>query len=120
MLLFFSLYFPLYFFFPFVLTPKIEQQERNGEYQIITWQSSTVPESPRYTTTFTTADLKARPIPSVHYLRLHAACARVAHKSGAASYIEDLARSIARLTVLAEDGSSAGVLAAALARAAAT
>ena len=71
-------------------------------------------------TTFTTTDLKSRPVPSVHYLRLHAACARVAHKSGAATYIEELARDIARLTVLAEDGSSAGVLAAALARAAAT
>lgn len=98
----------------------LEETGRNGEYQIVTWQSSTVPESPRYTTTFTTTDLKTRPIPSTHYLRLHAACARVAHKSGAATYIEDLAKDIARLTVLAEDGSSAGVLAAALARAAAT
>jgi hypothetical protein len=43
----------------------------------------------------------------------------VAHKSGAATYIEELARDIARLTVLAEDGSSAGVLAAALTRVAA-
>jgi hypothetical protein len=60
-----------------------------------------------------------RPMPSVHYLRLHAACARVAHKSGAATYIEELGRDIARLTVLAEDGSSAGVLAAALTRIAA-
>jgi hypothetical protein len=118
-LFFFLLYRTLY-----PLTLKLSRlmwhQERNGEYQIVTWQSSTVPDSPRYTTTFTTADLKTRPIPSVHYLRLHAACARVAHKSGAATYIEDLARDIARLTVLAEDGSSAGVLAAALARAAAT
>jgi len=98
----------------------LEKTERNGEYQIVTWHSLTVPESPQYMTTFTATDLKARPIPSVHYLRLHAACARVAHKSGAATYIEELARDIARLTVLAEDGSSAGVLAAALARAAAT
>ena len=59
-------------------------------------------------------------MPSVHYLRLHAVCARVAHKSGAAMYIEELARDIARLTVLAEDGSSAGVLAAALTRVAAS
>jgi len=59
-------------------------------------------------------------MPSVHYLRLHAACARVAHKSGAATYIEELAWDIARLTVLAEDGSSVGVLAAALTRIAAT
>jgi hypothetical protein len=56
------------------------------------------------------------PLPSVHYLRLHAACARVAHKSGAAVYIEALARDLATLSVLAEDGSSAGVLAAALSR----
>ena len=65
---------------------------------------------------FSTEDPGARPVPSVHYLRLHAACARVAHKSGAAVYIEDLARDLATLSVLAEDGSSAGVLAAALSR----
>ncbi|KAH9985320.1 hypothetical protein BJV77DRAFT_1071480 [Russula vinacea] len=113
-------------------SPDLPPLPAHGEYQIVTWQSGGAsaaaedsdsdesPPPPRYTTAFRSTDLRTRPVPSVHYLRLHAACARVAHKSGAAAYIEELARDIARLTVLAEDGSSAGVLAAALARAAAT
>jgi hypothetical protein len=95
----------------------LEATGREGEYQIITWNPSTLGASRRQTTVaFSTADPGARPVPSVHYLRLHAACARVAHKSGAAVYIEALARDLATLSVLAEDGSSAGVLAAALSR----
>jgi hypothetical protein len=104
---------------PLSLAAHYARQARNGEYQIVTWHSNTFPTLRRYLTAFTTTDFRVRPMPSVHYLRLHAACARVAHKSGAATYIEELARDIARLTVLAEDGSSAGVLAAALTRIAA-
>lgn len=104
---------------PWVLAAHSTRQERNGEYQVVTWHPGTLPAFRQRTTSFTTPDLRTRPMPSVHYLRLHAACARVAHKSGAATYIEELARDIARLTVLAEDGSSAGVLAAALTRVAA-
>ena len=81
------------------------------------WNPNTLAASRRLTTVeFSTADPTARPVPSAQYLRLHAACALVAHKSGAAAYVEALARDLATLTVLAEDGSSAGVLAAALSR----
>ncbi|KAI9507643.1 hypothetical protein F5148DRAFT_1203009, partial [Russula earlei] len=90
--------------------------EGTKQYEIVTWHPHTLPASRRCAITFRTANHKMRPLPSVHYLRLHAACARVAHKSGAATYIDELAKDIARLTVLAEDGSSASVLAAALAR----
>ncbi|KAI0294127.1 hypothetical protein B0F90DRAFT_1340776 [Multifurca ochricompacta] len=98
-----------------------EETNRDDEYEIVTWHPSTLPAPHRRcsTVTFTTTDPVTKPVPSSRYLRLHAACARAAHKSGAAAYIEALARDIARLTVLAEDGSSAGVLAAALSRIAA-
>jgi len=95
----------------------LETTGRSDEYHIVMWNPNTLASSrPLTTVAFSTADPGARPIPSVHYLRLHAACALVAHKSGAASYVEALARDLATLSVLAEDGSSAGVLAAALSR----
>lgn len=95
----------------------LEATGREDEYQIVTWNPNTLAASRRQTdVAFLTADPGARPVPSVHYLRLHTACARVAHKSGAAVYIEALARDLATLSVLAEDGSSAGVLTAALSR----
>ncbi|KAI9451904.1 hypothetical protein F5148DRAFT_1237958 [Russula earlei] len=77
---------------------------------------SHLPASRRCAITFRIVDHKMQPLPSVHYLHLHAACARVAHKSGATTYIDELAKDNSRITVLAEDGSSASVLAAALAR----
>ncbi|KAI0246005.1 hypothetical protein BJV78DRAFT_1286866 [Lactifluus subvellereus] len=95
----------------------LEKIGHADQYQIVTWHPSTLPASRRCATAaFTTTDSGTRPVPAVRYLRLHAACARVAHKSGAATYIDALARDITSLTVLAEDGSSAGVLAAALSR----
>jgi hypothetical protein len=47
--------------------------------------------------------------PSPNYLRLHAACARVAHLSGAAEYVASLYRNLDDKGVLANDGSSAMV-----------
>ncbi|KAH9009979.1 hypothetical protein EDB83DRAFT_436165 [Lactarius deliciosus] len=95
----------------------LEATGRKDEYQIVTWNPTTLAASRRHTTVaFSTTDPGVRPVPSVHYLRLRAACARVAHKSGAAVYIEALTRDLATLSVLAEDGSSAGVLTAALSR----
>ena len=51
------------------------------------------------------------PLPSSHYLALHAACAKVAHLSGAGDTVD---RDIDTTRVLARDGSSARVLAGAM------
>ncbi|KAI0260584.1 hypothetical protein BC834DRAFT_973311 [Gloeopeniophorella convolvens] len=95
----------------------LEATGRADEYQIVTWHPDILsPSRRRAAVAFTTTDPITRPIPSAEYLHLHAACARMAHKSGAATYLDVLAKDIALLAVLAEDGSSAGVLAAALSR----
>lgn len=46
------------------------------------------------------------PVPDPQYLALHAACARVAHLSGAGEYIDKVLREIEETTVLANDGGS--------------
>ncbi|EPS99343.1 hypothetical protein FOMPIDRAFT_1147471 [Fomitopsis schrenkii] len=53
-------------------------------------------------------------LPNPKYLRIHAACCKVAHLSGAAEYLEEVYRDVDSLEVLANDGSSAQVLDAAL------
>ena len=50
------------------------------------------------------------PVPSPEWLALHAACAKVAHLSGAAEYIETILRDAEETTVLAADGSSGEIL----------
>ena len=50
------------------------------------------------------------PAPDPKILALHAACAGIAHMSGAAEYLDEIARDIELLRVLAEDGGSADVL----------
>ncbi|KAH9059467.1 hypothetical protein EDB83DRAFT_2315785 [Lactarius deliciosus] len=63
----------------------VSRQLRESEYQIVTWNPTTLATPRRQTTVaLSTADPGARPVPSVHYLRLRAVCARAAHKSGAA------------------------------------
>ncbi|KAF8576968.1 hypothetical protein K439DRAFT_1365874, partial [Ramaria rubella] len=54
------------------------------------------------------------PLPDPRYLALHAACAKVAHHSGAGEYIETVYRDMDSAEVLASNGSSADVLEAAL------
>ncbi|KAF8889169.1 hypothetical protein CPB84DRAFT_1733076 [Gymnopilus junonius] len=54
----------------------------------------------------TTPDPVEYPLPDPRYLRLHAACARVAHLSGAGEYIEKALRDIEDIGVLANDGGS--------------
>jgi len=49
-------------------------------------------------------------LPDPDLIALHAACARVAHMSGAAEYIASLERDEEEMTVLASDGSSAYLL----------
>ncbi|KAF9011275.1 hypothetical protein BDQ17DRAFT_1420670 [Cyathus striatus] len=51
-----------------------------------------------------------RSLPSPVYLEIHASCAKVAHLSGAAEYIERITRDFEKMKVLAEDGSSAILL----------
>ncbi|KZP20503.1 hypothetical protein FIBSPDRAFT_742124, partial [Athelia psychrophila] len=48
--------------------------------------------------------------PDPRYLKLHAACAQVAHLSGAAKYIDNILRDLEEIRVLANDGSSADLL----------
>ncbi|EPS99331.1 hypothetical protein FOMPIDRAFT_90294 [Fomitopsis schrenkii] len=53
-------------------------------------------------------------LPNPKYLRIRAACCKVAHLSGAAEYLEAVYRDVEMLEVLANDGSSAQILDAAL------
>ena len=58
-------------------------------------------------------EAKGDPIPALpnpDLIALHAACARVAHMSGAAEYLDRLERDAEEVTVLASDGSSAHLL----------
>lgn len=59
---------------------------------------------------FTTSDPVKRPLPDPRYLKLHAACARVAHLSGAAEYIDQILREEEVTQVLAVDGGSSELL----------
>ncbi|KAI6016144.1 hypothetical protein BKA83DRAFT_4060420, partial [Pisolithus microcarpus] len=48
--------------------------------------------------------------PNPIYLAIHAACAKVAHLSGAAEHIENVLRRLENTRVLAEDGRSSELL----------
>ncbi|KAI0351275.1 hypothetical protein OH77DRAFT_1429787 [Trametes cingulata] len=54
------------------------------------------------------------PLPSPKYLRIHAACCRIAHMSGAAEYLDLVLHELEEMQVLACDGTSADVLSFAL------
>ena len=56
------------------------------------------------------------PLPDPCYLALHAACAKVAHLSGAGQHIDSVDRDIDTTLVLARDGSSSRVLIEAITR----
>ncbi|KAF9233591.1 hypothetical protein BU15DRAFT_90278 [Melanogaster broomeanus] len=62
------------------------------------------------TVQFTTPDPEEFPLPSPTYLRIHAACAKVAKLSGAGDYIDNLSRELEELRVLSNDGTSAELL----------
>jgi hypothetical protein len=56
---------------------------------------------------------KGKPMPALPHpdlIALHAACARVAHMSGAAEYFDRFERDVEETTVLASDGSSSHLL----------
>ncbi|KAH7906895.1 hypothetical protein BJ138DRAFT_1117169 [Hygrophoropsis aurantiaca] len=86
------------------------------------WLDSTVSRTPRtpyfelgyQKLTFTTDDPVNYPLPNPEYLRHHAAAARVAYMSGAGEYIERVLTDMEMASVLADDGSSVELLAAAL------
>ena len=59
---------------------------------------------------FNTDNPKVLPVPSREYLALHAACANVAHLSGAAEYMDSVIREMEETSVLSSDGASAAVL----------
>jgi len=54
------------------------------------------------------------PLPNPTYLRIHAACCKVAHLSGAGEYMRRMSQNLEETRVLREDGSSAHVLSFAL------
>ena len=54
------------------------------------------------------------PLPNPAYLRIHAACCRVAHLSGAGKYIDKVSEDLKDVRVLSKDGSSAHLLSFAL------
>ncbi|KIO25599.1 hypothetical protein M407DRAFT_75508 [Tulasnella calospora MUT 4182] len=57
------------------------------------------------------------PLPNSNYLKIHAACAKVAHLSGAAEYLETILNEWEERPVLASDGGSADILSFLLSRA---
>ncbi|KAI5993318.1 hypothetical protein EDD15DRAFT_2439690, partial [Pisolithus albus] len=64
---------------------------------------------PRYVT-FSTPDADKYPLPDPTYLAIHAACAKVAHLSGAAEHIQKVLERMEGTLVLAEDGGSSEFL----------
>lgn len=60
--------------------------------------------------TFTTPDPVNLPLPSPHLLALHAACAQVAHLSGAGEYIDLILTEMEEMEELTYDGTSSEVL----------
>ena len=54
------------------------------------------------------------PLPNPNYLKIHAACGRVAHLSGAGEYIEKILEDLEDIRVLSKDGPSAHLLSFAL------
>ena len=59
---------------------------------------------------FTTPDPVKLPLPSPDLLALHAACAQVAHLSGAGEYLDRILEDMEQMDVLAHDGTSSDVL----------
>jgi hypothetical protein len=53
-------------------------------------------------------------LPNPDYLRIHAACCRIAHLSGAAEHMDKCLEDLESMRVLSKDGSSAHVLSFAL------
>jgi hypothetical protein len=88
-------------------------QDVINQYALRARYPGTLHSLPATVTFIAQADL---PLPEPRYLALHAACAKVAHLSGAGECIDAVNRDIDTTLVLAKDGSSARLLAEAMTR----
>ncbi|KAF9474041.1 hypothetical protein BDN70DRAFT_765011, partial [Pholiota conissans] len=75
-------------------------------YSVHTPDSSMYPRYFKRNVTFSTPDKDKYPLPSSVYLAIHAACAKVAHLSGAAEEIDILYREMEDSKVMSKDGAS--------------
>jgi hypothetical protein len=99
-----------------VLFLRVEPGFRSSKFLHISWCriSQIISLGLPQTVTFTARN--NLPLPDPRYLALHAACANVAHLSGAGEYIDSVDRDIDAIRVLVKDGSSNMVLAKAMTR----
>ena len=84
-------------------------QGKLNEYKLEATEPWTLRPYPEFVT-FTTPDQDKLPVPFPSYLAIHAACARVAHLSGAAKCIDKLYRDMDKSQILAPDWASASML----------
>ena len=84
-------------------------QDEENKYKLEARQSYILRDYPEYVT-FTTPDPVKLPVPSPTYLAIHAACAKVAHMSGAAEYIDKFYRDMEDGMILNPNGASAEML----------
>ena len=84
-------------------------QEDENKYKLVSPFRSILLNYQEYIT-FTTPDPVEYPVPSRTYLEIHAACAKVAHLSGAREYIEKLYEEMENRETLDSDGGSGDML----------
>jgi len=84
-------------------------QNVENEYKLEAAKPFILNDYPEYVT-FKTPDPVQFPVPSAAYLAIHAACARVAHLSGAGACIDKLYRDMDDSTTLDPNGASAEML----------
>jgi len=80
-----------------------------NKYKLEVAHSWTIQGYPKFVT-FTMPDKDKLPVPSPMYLAIHAACAKVAHLSGAAKCINKFSRDMDISKTLAPDGTSTSML----------
>ncbi|KAI6162724.1 hypothetical protein EDD17DRAFT_1574516 [Pisolithus thermaeus] len=85
------------------------ETEEPNRYKLEATHDIFLVQRPKYAT-FSTPNPQRLPLPSPTYLAIHAACAKVAHFSGAGEYIRKILRRMEDTRVLAEDGGSAELL----------
>lgn len=85
------------------------ETEEPDRYKLAATRDVFLVQRPKYAT-FSTPNPQRLPLPSPTYLAIHAACAKVAHFSGAGEYIRKILRHMEDTRVLAEDGGSAELL----------
>ncbi|KAF8968556.1 hypothetical protein BDZ97DRAFT_1799021 [Flammula alnicola] len=83
--------------------------EETNKYKLEATEAYILRGYPEYVT-FTTPDQVKLPVPSPIYLAIHAACAKIAHLSGAAECIDKFYQDMEDSTTLNPNGASAGTL----------